>query len=699
MPVLSAAVAVIAGIGFVVGVLREDAGVIALAVAGALFAVTAWRSARISRFLKIFVAIFAVEYVVFAGLFLLAWSGNWPQSLAEYAPPVSLPATVAVFGILVYAVSFIPVIGIITRLTDPYFSSNETTIVPLGRFGSFALSERQLANALLVLLVLINQAQVGISVRINFFSRDWFDAIQKKDAATFWTLLLTVFLFWAAIAVIVGLVEYVIEAVLKIRWRRWLTDHYIGGWLDEATHYRIGLTGAGTDNPDQRIAEDVRQFITSTYTYSISLLSTVSSLVSFSIILWTIPADFVLPGTEIVIPGLPFWVALIYATLGTWLTHVIGKPLVKLEFAQEQREADFRFSLARLREYTEQVALLNGERAEKEHLGGQFTAIVRNYFAIVGRNLKLSTFTQTYFQASVVFPYIILAPYYFVGKITLGQMQQTAGAFSRVESGLTFFVQRYSSLASYKAVVDRLTTFDISIAEARALGRATHRIMIEQTSVPDVRIEGLALGLPGGRTILRTGQLTLARHERTLFTGPSGTGKSTLFRAVSGIWPFGAGRILVPEGTSVMLLPQRPYIPIGTLRSATTYPQTAGAYADAMIARALTAARLGHLVPHLDDRDLAWSQRLSGGEQQRLAIARALLARPDWLFLDEATSALDEPLEAELYRTIEELLPDTTVISIGHRSTLIPLHDRHIVMTPRDDGTFEPVDSMARAIA
>jgi vitamin B12/bleomycin/antimicrobial peptide transport system ATP-binding/permease protein len=426
------------------------------------------------------------------------------------------------------------------------------------------------------------------------------------------------------------------------------------------------------------------------------MLSTVSTLVSFSIILWTIPVDFTIPGTEIVVPGLPFWVALIISLIGTWLTHLIGKPLVQLEFRRERYEADFRFSLARLREYSEQVALLRGENAERRILDGRFGSILSNFYAIVGRTLRLLTFTTSYFQANVVIPYIIVAPYFFLGKITLGQMTQTAGAFGRVESALTFFIARYQSLASYKAVVERLTTFRSAIDEARRLGTKPPRIERTQHFGRDLVLRDLVLYLPDGRDIVYVDRLTIDAGTTTLVSGPSGSGKSTLFRAISGIWPYGRGTIDCPARATIMLLPQRPYVPSGTLKTAVAYPSVEGAYSDEAIRQALKLARLAPLALEIDS-EADWSQRLSGGEQQRLAIARAILDKPDWLFLDEATSALDEKLEAEIYRTLSEVLPDATIVSIGHRTTLIALHRRHIEMEPGEGGIFEPTPRMGAA--
>jgi putative ATP-binding cassette transporter len=678
------------------GAVQGDKTSLGIAVVGILLAAATWRSALISSFMRIFVAIFAVEYVVFGAVAMANRYGAWPAVMGELAPPSSLPVTVGIFGVLVWAASHIPVIRTIMRIADLYFETREVGVARIWPFGSIEARESQLARAAVVVLVIVNQAQVGISVRLSFFNRDWFNAIQEKNSEAFWTLLFTVFLFWAAIYIASAIIEYVVQSGLTIRWRRWLTDRLVSNWLDDHHHYRMALAQLGADNPDQRIAVDIDRFIEQTYGFSIRLLATVSSLVSFSIILWTISASFTLPGTDIAVPGLLFWVALVYAGIGTAITHLIGRTLVPLNFVQQRYEADFRFSLARLREYGEQVALLDGERAERGIVMGRFGNVLANFWAIVGVRKRLLAFTASYGQLSPIIPYVIAAPFYFAGKVQLGTMTQTAGAFSNVEGALTFFVNYYVSLAEYKSVVDRLSTFHEAIGKATQLGTKPPMIDVRPAAgQKDVAIHDLALGLPTGRIIVNVARLDLRPGESTLITGPSGSGKSTLLRAISGIWPYGDGRITVPEGQSVMLLPQRPYLPLGTLRAAVSYPEPSGFYDDAALKEALVSARLPDLVDRLDDEE-AWQQRLSGGEQQRVAIARALLKQPDWLFLDEATSALDEELEAALYRVLVDRLPQTTLVSIGHRSTLIAMHRRHIAMRPAGN-VFTPADVAVEA--
>ena len=702
MKLLAVIVAIFSFATAAVGINNADPTVVLLAATGLLCAFTTSRTPSISTFLQIFAAIFATETVVFGVIFLFAQVGLWPASLEDYVLPESLPLTVAFFAILVYAISFIPVVRSMTRIADRYFNTSDPTRARIWPFPAFGARERRLAMAMIIALVLINQAQVGIMVRLSFFNRDFFNAIQNKDEATFWVQLLAVFTPWALLYIASAVVEFVVASTLIMRWRTWLTHNYVNRWLDGHTHYRISLGDVTADNPDQRISEDINRFIDGgqtgygIYSFSILLISTLSSLVSFSIVLWDLSSGFTLPHTNIAVPGFLFWAALIYAGIGTLVTHLIGRPLARLSFARQRYEADFRFSLARLREYAEQVALLAGEPVEKRSLKTRFAAIIGNFFEIVDCRKNLLAFTASYGQLSPIIPYIVAAPFYFAGKIQLGVMSQTARAFSMVDSALTFFITYYVSLAEFKAVLDRLISFDASLETAhRAPGLSRPR-GAEAAASKDVDLDALTLRLPNGRKIVEDATLRLAARESALVTGPSGSGKSTLFRAISGIWPFGEGAVVTPADARLMLVPQKPYIPIGSLRAAVTYPASPDHYDDATIRDALLAAKLPDLVAQLHVED-NWLQRLSGGEQQRLAIARALLTKPDWLFLDEATAAMDETMEALIYETLFKKLPTTTIVSIGHRSSLVNIHARHLEMQPAEAGAFTPVESCAKA--
>jgi putative ATP-binding cassette transporter len=712
MKKLSFGVAATGLLALALGLNSGDGWEVGLGISALICAATTYLSAGISSYLKIFGGIFSIETIVAGVLAVVVKAGLWPAAFADYQPPDAslntFPITVAMFSILTYGVSHIGVVRQITRIADLYYQATERGRARAWPFPAYEALERRIAIGMVVFLVLVNQIQVVITVRLSFFARDWFNAIQNKDEAAFWHILLWVFLPWAFILITTLVIEFVVQSMLVIRWRRWLTEHFMARWLDGHAHYRMSLVGSQADNPDQRISEDINRFIDGgtdsfggtlgfgIYSYSIALISTLSSLVAFVVILWTISESFTLPGTDIRVPGFLVWVALIYAVIGTLVTHWIGRPLIGLFFEKQRVEANFRFSLARLREYSEQVALLSGEHAEQSALGRRFGSIVGNYLDLMHRRKWLLAFINFYGQISPYIPYIVAAPFYFAGNIQLGVLTQTANAFGRVEGALNFFVNYYSSLATFKAVVNRLTSFAAAIERAKAMAATGPARMPAPAGDLSVAMQGLGIALPDGRRIVEAEGLAYAAGESALLAGPSGSGKSTLFRAISGIWPFGEGRIHVPDGAEVMVVPQKPYIPIGTLRAAVSYPGGPDTYTDADIRSALADARIGFLADQLDQEEI-WSQRLSGGEQQRLAIARALLKKPDWLLLDESTSALDEKLEAELYRMLARRLPRTTIVTIGHRSSLAAFHVRRLDMTENSAGWFTPRDAKAEA--
>ena len=447
------------------------------------------------------------------------------------------------------------------------------------------------------------------------------------------------------------------------------------------------LQGEVADNPDQRIADDIRLFIERSLTIGVGLLGAFVTLLSFVVILWTLSdaAPLQLFGTPVPIPGYLVWAALIYAIIGTALTHWIGWPLVDLNFNQQKYEADFRFNLVRVRENSEQIALLAGETAESDRLLTRFGNVVANWHRIMLRQKRLTFFTTAYNRVAIVFPFIVVSPAYFAGSMQLGGLVQTAGAFNSVETALSFFITIYRELAEWRAVIARLDGFDRSIGIARA-GAATPRRIDVGPDAADagITIKGFSVQLPNGAPLVASEDLIIKAGERALVTGPSGCGKSTFFRAIADVWPFGVGNVLVPRGAKLMMLPQRPYFPLGTLESAVSYPSQPGAFAPERIAEVLDAVGLPALSQGLSE-EAHWNQRLSLGEQQRLGIARALLQAPDYLFLDEATASLDEPSESKLYRLLQERLPCATIVSIGHRSTLAVFHDRHLAFRPERD--------------
>jgi putative ATP-binding cassette transporter len=571
------------------------------------------------------------------------------------------------------------------RIAAPYYRSED-------RWAGWSL---------LVAVIVIELATVAINVLLNSWNNRFYNALQERNWDAFvhellyFTVIVTIFI---AIAVY----QLYLNQWLQIRWRKWMTEHLLGDWLANANHYRMQLQGDAADNPDQRLTDDVKLFVDRTLNIGIGLLNAVVTLVSFIVILWTLSSEAPLHvfGRDLNVPGYMVWGALIYSVLGTWITHLIGRPLVKLDYRQQQYEADFRFNLVRVRENSEQIALLRGERAERQRLRGRFGAVVDNWLGIMTRTKKITAFTASYSQASVIFPFILTAPAYFAGKMQLGGMMQTASAFTSVQGALSFFISTYRTLAEWQAVVTRLDGFETGIEAAKTLATApdTVRSVAAPGAAGAIRLDDVRLRLPDHRPLVETSGLDLRSGERTLLTGPSGSGKSTLLRAIAGIWPFGDGAIRIPEGASLMMLPQRPYFPVGSLATALTYPAEDGTFSPAELAEALTQVGLAPLAPRLSE-DGHWNRTLSLGEQQRLGLARALLHKPQYLFLDEATASLDEPSEALLYRLMAEKLPQTTVISIGHRSTLDAFHQRRMTLERAGDRftISDPADAPAPA--
>jgi putative ATP-binding cassette transporter len=550
----------------------------------------------------------------------------------------------------------------------------------------FRSEDRWAGLGLLAAVIAIQLAQVAIDVMVNAWRNRFYNALQNYDWDGFVRELL-IFCALAGVGVVLSVYGLYLNQWLQIRWRRWMTDHYLARWLDGANHYRMQLRRDAVDNPDQRIAEDVKSFIEQTLGIGVGLIGAVVTLASFVVILWGLSeaATLHLFGSEFSIPGYLVWGALIYAVIGTAVTQWIGAPLVDLNFQKERREADFRFNLVRVRENAEQIALLRGEPAEHERLSARYGAVIRNWYAIMSRTKRLVFFTGSYDQAAVVVPYILIAPAYFAKTLPLGGIMQTAEAFGSVQSSLSFFVTAYRTLAEWRAVVARLDGFETSIAGAEALAGEARAIDIATSNKRDgIDLAQLLVSLPNGTPLVSAEDFSFKSDANTLVTGPSGAGKSTLFRAIAGIWPFGRGAIAIPANATLMMLPQRPYFPVGTLRAAITYPRPVDAFAADKVGDILSAVGLGRLEPQLDE-EAHWNQILSLGEQQRLAIARALLHVPQYLFLDEATASLDEPSEARLYRLLAERLPDTTIISIGHRSTLQAFHQQNVTLAPEGD--------------
>ncbi len=573
-------------------------------------------------------------------------------------------------------------IGDIWRLSIPYFRSED----------------RRPGLLLLGAVIAIELSIVAINVLINQWNARFFNALQDRDWNSFVSEI-WIFCALAAIFVVLAVYQLYLNQWLQIRWRTWMTKNYLDRWLAQSAHYRMQLLGDAADNPDQRIAEDINQFIERTLLITVRLLGAIVTLVSFLAILWSLSeaAPLTLFGAPVHIPGYLVWAALIYSVLGTVITHWVGWPLAALHFQQQRYEADFRFNLVRVRENSEQIALLRGESAENSRLGDRFSHVISNFMKLMSRQKKIIFVQQSHSQAAVIFPYIVVSPAYFSSSMQLGTLTQTASAFGSVQESLSFFVTVYRTVAEWAAIIERLSGFNRSLDNATDMHAASNISVTPHRSEKSVRIDELSVARPDGKDLLAQAQAHFHPGERVLLTGPSGAGKSTLFRAIAGLWPFGKGRVSIPADARVMVLPQRPYFPVTSLALALSYPADAGTFDDAALAEALHAVGMESLIDKLHE-EAHWNRILSLGEQQRLGVARALLQRPDYLFLDEATASLDEPSEARLYALLHERLKGTTIVSIGHRSTLTELHGRHITLE-RDGNAHRLAEKTPKAAA
>lgn len=550
------------------------------------------------------------------------------------------------------------------------------------------------SGGLLAACILLNLGGVGLSVAINQWSKLFYNALQDKNASEFKYQLLR-FCGLAAITIVIAVYQTYLRQMLFIRWRRWLTQRYVSLWLAHRAYYRLQQSNNHADNPDQRIAEDVGTFINQTLSLGLDFISSLVTLASFSTILWGLSGTLNVFGINV--PGYMLWVAMAYALAGSWLVAKVGWRLVGLNFQQQQVEANYRFSLVRVRENAEGIALYGGEQQEARGLSDRFSAVVQNWWGIMRQQRRLNWFSIGYAQIAVVFPFIVAAPLYFAGSIQLGGLMQTASAFGSVQVALSWFITAFATIADWKARVDRLTSFKTALEE---MGRDSEKGAAQRHfgPKPGIALDAVNIWLPDGAPLIQALTLHLPEGSRTLITGASGLGKSMIFRVIAGLWPYCDGVLHFPNDERLLFLPQKPYLPIATLRVALAYPDPPETHSDAAYRDSLIACRLAHLASRLDDYQ-HWGQVLSGGEQQRLAIARALLFKPRWLFLDEATSNLEGATELALYQLIVERLPRTGLVSIAHHPALAAVHTRHLIVIRGEGKTFAHLSEAGLAAA
>ena len=532
--------------------------------------------------------------------------------------------------------------------------------------------EKKKAFFLLGCIIALTLGVVYMLVLLNQWNNSFYSALQNYDAKKIFDELIH-FSWLAAIYILLAVYSYYLQQTLILNWRRWLTTRFIDIWLQNKTYYNLQMFGKDTDNPDQRISEDVRQFVEMTLSFGIGILKAFCTFASFVVILYNLSGSltFTFMGKTWTINGYMLWASLLYSVVGTYITHIVGRKLVKINFIQQKYEADFRFSMIRLRESAESVAFYRGEAQEGSVFKLRFKMLLDNFWKLVNKQKQLVFLNSGYSQIAIIFPFVVAMNRYLTKEVTLGGLMQVASAFGRVQDSLSYFVDMYSSIAQWQAVVMRLTYFGRHMHE---VSQQAERFHVERFAAADVvEVNDMQINLPDGKPLLENISFTLHPGHNVLIKGVSGSGKSTLLRAISGIWPFVDGKIFLPERDKLMFIPQKPYLPLGTLRAALNYPGNKP-IDDTELIYLMDLCQIGYLKDKLD-LEADWSHVLSVGEQQRLAFVRAHIQQPQWLFLDEATSALDEDTEATMYSLLQERLTQTTVVSVGHRSTLNKYHE------------------------
>ena len=561
------------------------------------------------------------------------------------------------------------------RLAGPYFNSEE----------------RWFARLLLAGVVALTLLQIGIAVRINIWNKDFFDALDKRDWGLFLGQMRTFALLLAA-AMGIAVYQAYVKQLLQLRWRRWLTNALVERWLAEKRYYHLNFIGGGVDNPDQRIAENTKHAVDMTVEFAIGLLNSMLTLISFIGILWALSGTLhmTVSGIPIAIPGYMVFAAILYAGVGSGLTYLVGRPIVTANIRTNAAEADYRFSLMRVRENSEAIALIHGENDENKGLGAYFTEVLASSMGLMRSQRRLMWLTSFYASVGWVYPTLVASPRFFSGAITLGVLMQITAAFGQVQTALNWFVDNFPKLAEWRSHAERLLEFDAALelmGEATSESGEVTTILLSEgdSGVEVLRFRELSITHIDGNVIMGDANTEIARGEKVLIVGPSGSGKSTLFRAIAGLWPWGAGKIILPDRSKMMFMPQRPYLPLGTLRQALCYPASVRRFPIVEVKAALRRCGLEALMARMNDRE-RWDRVLSGGEQQRLAFGRLILHKPDWVFMDEATSALDDDSQKSMMGLFSKELAGATLISIAHRAGLDAFHDRTLTLVESVDG-------------
>ena len=533
--------------------------------------------------------------------------------------------------------------------------------------------EKKKAYLLLLAIIALTLGVVFMLVQLNQWYNIFYSALQNYEKEKIFSELFH-FSWLAFIYIILAVYAFYLQQVLIINWRRWLTNEYIDEWLNHKTYYRLQMFGTATDNPDQRISEDVRMFVEYTLRFGIGILKAFTTFASFVLILYNLsgPLQFKLAGMDIHIPGYLVWTALLYSIIGTWLTYKVGNKLVGLNFVQQKYEADFRFAMMRMRENAESVAFYSGEGHEGSVFKKRFSLLLNNFWNIIKKQKQLTWLNSWYSQIAIIFPLVVAMPRYLAKEITLGGLMQISSAFGRVQESLSYFVDMYSSIAEWQAVVERLTGFGLHMQQVKQ-ENAQQDLQRRPGATDAITATDMYVTLPDESAVLQNVSFTLEPGTNVLIKGVSGSGKSTLLRALAGIWPYVKGTLEIPAEDKLMFIPQRPYLPLGTLKESLLYPGTE-TRTDEELRQLMEDCCIGYLYEKLY-LEADWSHVLSVGEQQRLAFVRALIYKPVWLFLDEASSALDEETEAKVYTLLMEEAQQTTLVSVGHRSTLNKYHE------------------------